>query len=101
MESKEDMVKYFDEEAIKLADGGFLSNEIRFFVRDYYRETHNTPVSIYALFNTFKKFCEKEVKESYFRGILEKSYVWFISDDGIQYVHLNQQKKLRIRRRKV
>lgn len=101
METVDDLIKYFEEEAIKKADKGFLSERIRRFVREYYTEYHETPVVVYALFNTFKRTCEDEVKDSYFRGVVEKAWQTYIDDNGVQWVHLNKQKKLRLRKRKV
>lgn len=101
METIKDLVDYFESEAIKKADGGFLSEKIRKFVREYYGREHKTPVSIYALYNAFKISNEIDIKDSYFRGVIEKAYSCFINDEGIQYVNLNQQKKLRLRKRKI
>ncbi len=101
MERVDDLIADFEKEAVKKADKGFLSERIRRFVREYYSKYHKTPVIIYALFNAYKEIHGEEVKDSYFRGVVEKAWVTFIDDDGIQRVHLDQQKKLRLRKRKV
>lgn len=101
METVDDLIKYFEEEAIKKADKGFLSERIRRFVREYYSEYRESPVVVYALFNTYKRKYGEEVKDSYFRGVIEKAWTTFVDENGIQWVHLNKQKKLRLRKRKV
>jgi sulfur relay (sulfurtransferase) DsrC/TusE family protein len=101
MEKIDDLIAYFSEEAVKKADKGFLSERIRRFVRTYYSQYHETPAIVYALFNAYKRLCDDEVKDSYFRGVIEKAWVTFVDNDGVQRVHLDQQKKLRLRKRKV
>jgi sulfur relay (sulfurtransferase) DsrC/TusE family protein len=101
MEKVDELIADFEREAIKKADKGFLSERIRRFVREYYSKYHKTPVIIYALFEAYKKIHDEEVKDSYFRGVIEKAWITFIDDDGVQRVHLDQQKKLRLRKRKV
>jgi hypothetical protein len=51
-------------------------------------------------YNTKKKKWS-EVKDSYFRNIVNKAWKTYIDNDGIQWVHLEQQKKLRLRKQKV
>lgn len=48
-----------------------------------------------------KKYIWTEVKDSYFRNILKKAWKVEIDKDGIQWVNLNNQKKLRLRKQKV
>jgi hypothetical protein len=48
-----------------------------------------------------KKEVWTEVKDSYFRNILKKAFKVEIDKEGIQWVHLNNQKKLRLRKQKV
>jgi sulfur relay (sulfurtransferase) DsrC/TusE family protein len=100
MEKVDELIADFEREAIKKADKGFLSERIRRFVRDYYSQYHKTPTIVYALFESYKKINE-DVKDSYFRGVVEKAWITFIDDSGIQWVHLDKQKKLRLRKRKV
>jgi len=47
-----------------------------------------------------KKEMWTEVKDSYFINVLRKAYPLFIDKEGIQWAHLNQQKKLRLRKKK-
>lgn len=101
MEKVDDLVAYFTDEAIKKADKGFLSERIRRFVREYYSQYHETPVIVYALFNAYKRIHGEDVKDSYFRGVVEKAWLTYVDDDGVQRVHLDKQKKLRLRKRKV
>ncbi|MFA5248416.1 MAG: hypothetical protein WC877_00920 [Dehalococcoidales bacterium] len=101
METVDDLIKYFEEEAIKKADKGFLSERIRRFVREYYSEYHESPVVVYALFNTYKRKYGEEVKDSYFRGVIEKAWITYVDENGVQWVNLDKQKKLRLRKRKV
>lgn len=101
MERVDDLIADFEKEAIKKADGGFLSERIRRFTREYYSKYHKTPVIIYALYNAYKEVHGEDVKGSYFRGIVEKAWLTFVDDEGIQWVHLDQQKKIRLRKRKV
>ena len=101
METVDDLIKYFEEEALKKADKGFLSERIRRFVREYYSEYHESPVVVYALFNTYKRKYGEEVKDSYFRGVIEKAWITYVDENGVQWVSLDKQKKLRLRKRKV
>ena len=100
MERVDELIADFEREAIKKADKGFLSERIRRFVRDYYSQYHKTPKIVYALFEAYKEVSE-DVKDSYFRGVVEKAWETEIDDNGIEWVHLNRQKKLRLRKRKV
>lgn len=101
MERKEDLIAYFNNEAIKKADKGFLSERIRRFVREYYSDHHITPVAVYALYKAFCEIYGEEVKDPYFRGIIEKAWVTTVNENGVHLAHLDKQKKLRLRKRKV
>jgi len=48
-----------------------------------------------------KKELWTEVKDSYFRNILKKAWKVYIDKEGIQWVNLDNQKKLRLRKQKV
>lgn len=41
-----------------------------------------------------------EIKDAYFRNTVVKAWVTYIDENGIQWVELNKQKKLRLRKRK-
>jgi hypothetical protein len=49
----------------------------------------------------YKKEKWTEVKDSYFRGIIRKAWETYIDEEGVMMIHLNKQKKLRIRKLKV
>jgi len=48
-----------------------------------------------------KKDMWTEVKDSYFRNIIKKAWTVYIDKNGIQWVNLDTQKKLRLRKQKV
>lgn len=101
MESVDDLIKYFESEAMKKADKGFLSERIRKFARDYYKRTRKPTVIVWALYNAYIESTGETVKDSYFRGVIEKAWVTNVDENGIQHVDLSKQKKLRLRKRKV
>jgi sulfur relay (sulfurtransferase) DsrC/TusE family protein len=101
MERWDVLVDFFEEEGHKKADGGFTSENIRRFVRQYYSQYRKTPAMVYALYEAFKEIYSKEVKDSYFRGVIEKAWTTSIDENNVQWVHLDKQKKLRLRKRKV
>jgi hypothetical protein len=97
-----DLIQYFQSEALKKADGGFQSERIRRFIRDYYSKFKEEPrVVVYALYHAYVRISDEEVKESYFRGVVEKAWKTEIDESNIQWVHLNKQLPLRLRKRKV
>ena len=100
-ESIKDLIQYFQGEALKKADGGFQSERIRRFIRDYYTKYKESPVVVYALYHAFIRINGEEVKESYFRGVVEKAWKTEIDENNVQWVHLNNQIPLRLRKRKV
>lgn len=102
MEPVDDLIEYFEYEARKKADKGFLSERIRKFTREYYTRTRKSRVIVWALYNAYTESTNETVKESYFRGVIEKAWITDVDNDtGIQYVDLSKQKKLRLRKRKV
>ena len=100
METIDDLLQYFEREAIKKADKGFMSERIRRFVRQYYTETRNARVVVGALYKTYQTVAGEDVKESYFRNVIKKAWTTEIDEAGIEWVDLNKQKKLRLRKRK-
>lgn len=102
MEPVDDLIEYFESEAKKKADKGFLSERIRNFAREYYKRTRKAKVIVWALYNAYTESTGETVKDSYFRGVIEKAWITEVDNDtGIQYVDLSKQKKLRLRKRKV
>lgn len=93
-ESKISLLQYLDEEAKKKNDLRFLAKRIQQLVRDYYSVTKITKITISDLF----KECNETlpVKESYFKQVVRKSWIT-VTEDDIEYVMLDKQKKLRIR----
>lgn len=53
MEPIDDLIKYFESEARKKADNGFLSERIRKFAREYYKRTRKARVIVWALYNAY------------------------------------------------
>ena len=100
-EPLDEVIKYLAAEALKKADNGFLAERIRRFVRQYYAEYRETPVVVYALYHAYVRVTGEVVKESYFRNIVTKAWKCEIDENGAQWVHLDKQFKLRIRKRKV
>jgi len=100
-EKIDDLIKFFEEEALQKSDGGFQSERIRRFIREYYAKYKETPVVVYALYHAYQRINGETVKESYFRGVVEKAWKTEIDKNNVQWVHLNQQLPLRLRKRKI
>ncbi len=101
-ESIYDIYKFFEEEAIKIAGGGYISDKIRNFVRDFGKENDIDSVVEFAVFNAFiKKFPEINMNKNYFHTVANRAWETKTDENNVTWILLNKQKPLKPRKRKV
>lgn len=101
-ESIYDIYKFFEEEAIKIAGGGYKSDKIRNFIRNFGKENEMDMVVEFAVYNAFlKEHPEITMDKNYFHTVAKRAWECETDENSIVWINLTKQKPLKPRKNKV